>query len=376
MPDKQIRILHVIETLETGGAERVLASIVNGLPRDSFSSFVCCTKNTGSVAKDISNVAGPIIELHRNSGNSYKTACLMAAVLRKLRIDLVHGHNWSTFCETVLGGYIAGTKTIVNTIHGLQAPSPVTARESAKRLVRTAAERVLARLSNQICSVSNKVREDVLRSTSLSPNKVTVVYNGIDIPAGEPVASPSADETGVRHPELVLCWAGRMAPVKHLSLLLEAVALINDRIPLTLILVGDGPERTPLESKVKELRINNSVNFVGYSHEVNRWLRSADIFVMPSHYEGFSVALLEAMAAGLPVIATAVGGNPEIVLNGCTGILVPPNDPSSLAAAILDLHHHSDNRRKMGTAGRDRVSSEFSMDRMVSQYIRIYREHI
>jgi glycosyltransferase involved in cell wall biosynthesis len=372
---KPLRIMHVVETLDNGGAERILASIVNNLPADEFLSFVCCVKNTGVVADSLRNLGGPVTQLKRYEGSSYYTGYLLAKALRDNHIDIVHGHNWSTFCETVIGGVLARTERIVNTIHGLQDPPSAGPVQQGKRMMRTVAERGLSRLSGQICSVSKMVKENVLRATGLDEEKVSVIYNGIEVDAGNGGPKSPTDPTAPRDPEFVLSWAGRIVPVKNLPCLLESIALAKDRVEnLVLNIIGDGPERETLKKEAKTLGIERQVRFVGYSSDVRRWLSLSDVFVLPSHYEGFSVALLEAMAAGLPVIATSVGGNPEIVIPGETGVLVPPGDSKALAEAIFDLHRRDDLRTDMGKRGAERVRQEFNLKKMMSEYIKVYRE--
>jgi glycosyltransferase involved in cell wall biosynthesis len=362
-----------VETLELGGAEQVLVNIVNNLPED-FVSFVCCLKNSGPMAGSISRLGAPVYELHWHTGNSYRAALPLANILRKQRIDVLHAHSWSTYCEAALAGFLARTPTVVITIHGMQTPYPQSKTAILKHFVRISAERILSRTYTTICAVSQGVKDYMVKEVGLNPQKVSVVYNGIKI-IDRNTPDEKEPRQAVQEEDFVLVWAGRLVPVKNLSGLLKALATVRGTVPnVRLDLIGDGPDRESLEHEARALGVNDRIHFAGYTPRVRDWLSRADIFVMPSHYEGFSVALLEAMAAGLPVVATEVGGNPEIVLQGKTGVLIPPNDTEALAKAIIDLHENTQLRMEMRRFAYKRVSEEFSMDKMIAKYCSIYRQ--
>jgi glycosyltransferase involved in cell wall biosynthesis len=369
--ESPVRVMHVIETLENGGAERVLASIANNLP-PQYRSYVCCLKNSGPVSEQLRNLERPIFELRRKSGNSYVGAMALAKVIRHNRIDIVHAHNWSTFCESIIGGHIARVKKIVNTIHGIHFSYLDNRPPIAKRILRNAVEKMICRASSNICAVSENVRRHIVQDVGLSDGNISVIYNGIsaggiDNGREEPIAER-------RSPEFVVCWAGRLATVKSLPNLLQAVAILKSRnVNISVNLVGDGPERESLVKEMNSLGIEDRIRFIGYTPDVRPYLSAADVFVLPSQYEGFSMALLEAMSAGLPVVASNVGGNPEIVVDGATGLLVKSGDSLGLAESLLTLYRDHDLKTRMGQEGKRRVMQEFSTARMISEYVRVYQ---
>lgn len=361
-----------METLELGGAEQVLVNIVNNLPED-FVSFVCCLKNSGPMADSISRLGAPVYELHWHTGNSYRAAFPLAKILKEQRIDVLHAHSWSTYCEAALAGLLARTPIVVTTIHGMQTPYPQGKTAILKHFVRINAEKIFSRAYTKICAVSQGVKDYMVKEIGLNPQKVSIVYNGIKIIDPK---TPDEKETmqGVKEEDFVLVWAGRLVPVKNLSGLLKALVIVRGVVSnVRLDLIGDGADMESLKREARALGVSDRVRFVGYKPLVRDWLSCADIFVMPSHFEGLSVALLEAMAAGLPVVATKVGGNQEIVAQGRSGVLVPPDDTEALAQAIIDLHGNTPLRIEMKHFAYRRVSEEFSMDKMIANYCSIYR---
>jgi glycosyltransferase involved in cell wall biosynthesis len=203
---------------------------------------------------------------------------------------------------------------------------------------------------------------------------VEVIYNGIDPGARvDDVHSRAARALlGVPQHAFVTGTAGRLDPVKNLGLLLHAHAISRERVAdAHLVIVGDGPERAALEQRAADLGITASVTFAGYRADVRSLMAAFDVYVNCSLYEGVSLTILEGMAAALPVVATAVGGNPEVVIDQETGYLVPPH-AGAVADAIVRLAHQPRLRRQLGHAGRWRVLRHFALARMVDQYAAIY----
>jgi glycosyltransferase involved in cell wall biosynthesis len=206
-----------------------------------------------------------------------------------------------------------------------------------------------------------------------SAPQVSVIYNGIDV-GPVPTAPRRADvrrRLGADDDVLVLGTVARLDPVKDLGSLLRAVAELAPRVPVTLAVVGDGPERGALERTASDLGIASRVRFLGHRDDAREWLAGCDVYVNSSVSEGVSLTILEAMAAGLPVVATRVGGTPEVVTMDC-GRLVPPRDPMTLAAQLSELRNNPALRVRLGAAARQRVEAMFSLDRMVREYRDVY----
>ena len=256
---------------------------------------------------------------------------------------------------------------VLFTEHGRLSDAPPSAK---RRLLNPA----LARLARRIFSVSHDLRRHMV-AEGLPASRIEVVHNGID-----PGADPSGDRDaarlslGVDASTLVLITVARLDPVKDLATLLRAVRHAREAVPdLVLAIVGDGPERDPLERAAQALGLGSMVRFLGHRDNARWWLAGADIYVNSSVSEGISLTILEGMAAGLPVVATSVGGTPEVVDESC-GLLVPPRDPGRLAEALVALGGDRGQRVRMGAAARGRVRTSFSLDRMVDTYRRAYEE--
>jgi sugar transferase (PEP-CTERM/EpsH1 system associated) len=237
--------------------------------------------------------------------------------------------------------------------------------------------RLLAPFIDVHVVVSEHLQRWLVECVRVAPEKVRVVRNGVDAARFMPLVERDRvrEEEGYGRTDHVFGAVGRLTPVKDHRTLLEAFHAVSMRRPeCRLVLVGDGAERPLLEEQVRQRGLADRVRIVGHRVDVTRWLGMMDVFVHPSLMEGMSNAVLEAMAVGLPVVATAVGGNPEIVEHGVGGSLVPPSSPSALADAMLS--YCGDDRMRMahGAAARERVEKDFPLMKMVAGYTAVYRD--
>jgi sugar transferase (PEP-CTERM/EpsH1 system associated) len=361
-----MKILHVVESLEMGGAEMVAVNLINSM-REEHDLIVCCIKKEGPFVKRIAcNI--PIFCFDKGEGNDVKIPFRLAKIIRQNRIDVVHSHHWGVFCEAAWGGRMGGAKTIIHTAHGDLSHF---SSNCLKKKVRRITERVSAILVDKIVTVSEYIRAQILSELSISPRKIMTIYNGIDTTNG---VLPNFQKEAEERNELTLVTVGRLSTVKNYKMLLKAFKLAQDMTSLSmrLIFVGDGPEKVILEGLADRLRIANRVSFLGFRNDVERILASSDIFVLSSHYEGISMAILEAMRAGLPVIATSVGGNVESVKDEHTGVLVPDNDHGKFSEAIVKLASDSEKRKCLGLNGIRHVKETFNLKNSVKNYLNVY----
>jgi len=375
-PNGPIRVLFVIGSLEIGGAEKQLVEIALGLDRERFAPAVCSLAAGGPLAAALAQGGVPVIEIGFQGAARIGTVAALAQIpgrllrfiraVRAFRPDVLHGVLFHAY---VLGA-IAGVLTRV--------PIVVASRRSLSlfkkgRVHFRVAEWVVNRFTDAIVANSEAVRADAVASEGLSPEAVLVIHNGID--AGRYLTP--------RDPELRRSLAPGDGPVaivvanfihyKGHGYFLEAWAEVCRQFPgATALLVGDGPLRAHYEAEAVERGLGARVRFLGSRTDVPRLLAAADLLVHPSLEEGFSNALLEAMAAGLPVVATTVGGNAEAVRDGSTGHLVPPRDSAALAAAVLEVFSRPDRGRSLGDAGRRRILQHFELSGMVRQYEELY----
>lgn len=373
--ENEIRILHVIETLDVGGAEAVVANMVNHAS-PGFRADICCLMRTGPIAARI-RPGVEIIEMGKAmQGNDYRLPFRLARVLRSRNIDIVQSHDWGTLLEAVVAAVLAGT-TAIHMAHGpLKQYSPADSRASLKRRVRHMAERLASLKLSRVIAVSDIVRRGLVEDVGIPAEKISLIHNGIDlsaVPPGNPEARRR--ELGLSPDDVVLVAVGRLAEIKNYGLLLDALARAASAAPaLKLVMVGDGPERPRLEAAATRPELSGRVHFLGARDDVRDWLALGHVFVLPSLYEGISLALLEAMAAGLPAVATRVGGNPEVVVDGECGVLVESGDTDGFARALVTLAREQELRAKMGRAARARIEAEFDLKKAVKRYEEIYSQ--
>ena len=358
-----MRIMHVIESLEHGGAEAVVVDLANACGQE-HEVTVCCTQVRGALTARLDPEVA-LICLGRGAGNDFTLPWRIAREVRRRNVEVLHSHGWGVFLETVAAAWLTGART-VHTVHG---PYLKYGRGLSQRLrarLRRSVERLAARRVAVIACVSASLREFVTHQMRL-PTKVSVIHNGIP---DYVVPSPPLPAEDAR----CLVSVGRHASVKAYDVLLRAFALVSHRRPrLRLTLVGDGPERQNLERLAERLCVGSVVDFVGFRDDVPELLAKQDLFVLASRHEGISIAILEAMRAGLPVVSTRVGGVPDTVVDGVTGVLVPPDDAPRLAQAIDSLLECPCSLRAIGAAGRAVQQRSFSLARMSQMYLQLYQ---
>lgn len=230
---------------------------------------------------------------------------------------------------------------------------------------------------DRVLPVADAIREEFVRKHPRMSDRTITVLNGVDPKrfAGPADAAAVRDEFGVPRNALLCVNVGRFQADKNLAGLLDAARLVADRAPNVFwLLAGQGPLEQALRDRCRRLGLNERVRFAGFRQDVPRILAAADVFVVASTSEGLSVAILEAMAAGRPVVATRVGGTPEVVQDGVCGLIVEPEQPAALAEAVLTLAADALRRAALGARARERVSAEFTVQRMVQRFERIYAE--
>lgn len=359
-----MRVLHVIESLEFGGAEKIVISLANSMAA-THEVAVCCVKAVGALGPEL-DPRIRVFSLGKGEGNDFSLPLRLARVLRRERYDVVHTHNWGVFLEGTAAAVLAGVPVRIHTVHGPYIPHPPTAAAKAKVALRHLLERLLARRVRRIAAVSDAIREYIVRDIRIGASTVVTVHNGIPVDTAVPPREHAGGETA-------FIAVGRLAGIKNHALMVRAFhRAIEAGMKARLAIVGDGPERPEIERYVGEHGLQESVRLLGFRSDIESLLGQADVFLLTSRYEGISVAVLEAMRAALPVIATRVGGVPETVRDGETGVLVEPDDLAGLAAAIGDLAASPGRRRELGRRGRDFLLEEFSLARMTQRYLDLY----
>ena len=371
------RVLQVVLTLSPGGTERLVIEIARRLHHE-MPAAVCCLDDEGAWAASLRSEGIGVTALGRRAGFRPGLGLALAAVARAHRADVLHAHHYSPFVYSAIAKLRHPRLRVIFTEHGRLSD----AAPSAKR---RAVNRVFAAAASGAFAVSENVKEHLV-GEGWRRDAVRVIYNGIQIgPLPDPAARERVRATlgafgasgdtpapGVDGDTVVIGTIARLDPVKDLGTLLQAAATCRTGSRIMVVVVGDGPVRRDLESQAVALGIADRVKFLGQRDDARTWLAGCDLYVNSSISEGVSLTILEAMAAGLPVIATRVGGTPEVVNETC-GRLVPARDPAALAAEIDALAASPGRRTELGQAARRRVEAEFTIERMVSEYAAVYR---
>ncbi len=365
----KIKIVHVLHSFEVGGLENGVVNLINHLDWDVYSHTVCCITRSGALVGRLRREDVSIIELEKAAGNDWWLPIRLARVLRALNPDIVHTRNWGTV-DGILAGRLAGVPVVIHGEHG-HTVLEVDGRNRKRRLGR----RALSPFVDRFVTVSDSLRDWLHHAVGIAREKLTTIYNGVDLARFDRVDSPEAvrSKHGFTREDLLVGTVGRLDPIKDQESLIRAVGrLLGDHPHLKLVVIGDGPCYSTLQALIHQLDAADRVFLLGEREDVPEVLQALDVYVLPSISEGMSNTILEAMAVGLPVIATRVGGNPELVLDGSTGFLVPRQTPEALADALQTYMATPALRRQHGAAGRQRVQQAFSLQTMVRAYDATY----
>jgi glycosyltransferase involved in cell wall biosynthesis len=361
---RPLRIVHVAGSAEWGGGERYLELLARGLDRDHFALTVVLP-GAGPFEERLVRLGIPVhvVDLGRLVAPS--AIVRLAATLHRLAPDIVQSHGARSNFYARLAVALLRRPRHISTIHNSLLDYPVA---PPRRLLYRSMDRLTLPLTARVLCVAEALAGDYRA-------RVTVIPNGVDV---EALAAARKDTIEVRR-ELgleagpVVGFAGRLTPQKDPMTFLRALAALRRELPTAMgLVVGDGPLRADLQLEAVRLGLTEHCVFAGLRADVPALLGAMDVFVLSSVSEGFPFVLLEAMAMGCPVVATAVNGVTEIVQAGVSGILVAPRDPTSITGAVVDLLRSPERARALGAAARARVTDRFSVERMIRQTEQLY----
>jgi sugar transferase (PEP-CTERM/EpsH1 system associated) len=370
-------VVHIIYTLSTGGLENGLVNIINRSPPDRYRHIIICLTTADDFAQRITAPHVEIIELRKREGHDFHCYWKLRKLLRKLCPDVIHSRNMAAL-ESQLCGIGIGTVKRVHGEHGREI-NDLDGSNWKYLLFR----KFMRAFIHQYITVSKDLETWLVTTVGVRRDRVRQIYNGVDHSRFTPeIVKPLAllpERWRGLDGILVIGTVGRLTPVKDQQLLLRAVAQLRMDHPelgdrLGLVIVGDGPLRSMLAQLTEQLALQDAVWLAGDRDDVPDLLQAMDIFVLPSLGEGISNTVLEAMASGRPVIATAVGGNIELVEEGFNGSLVPVGNVQALSNALVALLQSDSERARQGLNARQRVCSEFDWDRTVNAYLGVYDE--
>lgn len=366
--EQRVRVAQLIWSLEVGGAERVAATIAAGLDRSNYEPLVICQNEPGRLAQQLEASGIPVIALHKKRGLDFGMLRELVRILRQRNVDILHAHLFGAAFWGRLASRLAGVQCVFVHEHGMQPW-----RGSLHFFI----DRALAGLAQRYLFASEPVRDLYVRRTGVATEKCVVVANGV--PCSEPGEQQdvlrSANGFSAHHE--VIASVGRLSPEKDHANLIQAFSeLSKKREQARLVLIGDGPERTRLEKLVSDLGLEPLVRFAGLQDDVQPWLAMADVYVQPSVREGLSLAILEAMGARLPVIATRVGDVDKVIDDGRTGFLVPPGNSHALAERMHEVLTMYEDLDRLRQAAHDLVQDRYSREAMVRFIERLYEEQM
>ncbi|MEM9414381.1 MAG: glycosyltransferase [Planctomycetota bacterium] len=357
------------------------AQIARGL-RGRYRFVFLVLDGVGPLGEQLRSEGFEVVELHRRPGVDRRAMRAVRAAVRAHGIGLLHAHQYTPFFYASTGRgplpFRGRRIPILFTEHGRHTPD----RRSTKRVL---ANKLLLAKHDRVTAVSGFVRQALIDNEAISAGRIETIYNGIDPGPQPPEAVDGIDAAraaareafGVDADAPVVVQAARFHPVKDHATALRAWRLVlearGDTLPgARLVFLGDGPLRGELEALSEQLGIAEAVRFVGRVPDVRALLPGADVAMLSSLSEGLSVSLLEAMAASLPVVATDVGGNPELVVEGETGLLAPRGDAEALAMHLTALLSDPPRRQTLGSAGRARLLQHFTAEQMHTAYAQHY----
>lgn len=368
-------IAHVIHHLWIGGLENGLINLINRIPEERYRHAIICMDDFSDFKDRLQRDDVPVIAVHKKPGRDPAAKWRLFKLFRTLKPSILHSRNLSGL-DALLPAYMAGIKHRVHGEHGRDVDD-LDGNNKKLQLLR----RLHRPLIDRYIPLSRDLERYLEEKIGVDAARITQIYNGVDTdrfrPAQGakprlPVAEGFADEKSV-----IMGTVGRFQSVKDQMNLAEGFIQLLEQHPdykktARLVMIGDGPLLEPVLERLTVAGHADQVWAPGPRDDVNALLPALDLFVLPSLAEGISNTLLEAMSCGLPVIATAVGGNPELVVDGVTGTLIPPADSSALAKALAQYLQHMELMKTHGAAARQRVEEKFSITAMVERYISVY----
>lgn len=359
-----VRVLHVVHHLQPGGMEYGLIKLVNGLAGGPIESMVC---STSAADPQMARQLAPgvrLVELRRRGGNDPRLVWQLYRLFRRERPDIVHTHAWGTLIEGLIAARLARVPVVMHGEHGTLQLKPYQVR--VQRWAWLHVDRLL--------SVSSRLAEKMSAAVGIPRECITVIRNGVDLSRFSSVTRVEARaDLGIDDGVVVIGHAGRLVPVKDQAALVHAASLLRQHgLTFRVLIAGEGPLRADLERLVAELGVTDCVTLLGHRSDLERFYAALDVYVLCSRSEGMPNTILEAMASGVTVVSTNVGGADELVLPERTGALVPPARPDLLADAVRAMMTSSPLRESMGLAGRLRAQELFGVATMVENYKQLY----
>lgn len=368
----RIRVVQIVEDMKVGGQESIIASLTRGLDPAIFDVRVWCTRAGGQVADELRAEGFDVQILGLVGMRRLQDVLALTKRLRDEAIDVVHTHAWGGGLVGRSAALYARTPVVVGHVHGIY---------NYISKLHLLIDSALSRASTLTICCSQAARDFMLSNQAVPGEKVTVIYNGIDLSPFHARSSEgkqaTRQELGIGERDPVVGAVGHLVAHKGHEHLIQAFPKVLESHPrCRLLLIGDGRRRERLARLAHDLGVADQTIFTGVRRDVPRLLSTMDVFVLPSLNEALGLAIIEAMASRVPVVASKVGGIPEVVRHRETGLLVEPASPQQLADAVLEILHGPKLAQSMSQAGLDRCRAEFSVESMVAKIAYLYQKSL
>ncbi len=357
---KKIKIVHIIPTLHLGGAERIMLDLVRFSNSEIYECAVITIADGGPLEGELRTLGIPYYSLKKTTDLGLGMLVDLTRLLNRLEPDIVHTHLFGAH----LWGQVASLLNRVPVMIASEQNTDVDLGELRHHI-----KKVLSFGADVVVAASDAIREFLMKQEHIAAEKIVVIRNAIDVSRYLHVPPPKFEKV------FKLLAIGRLEPQKGHDILFEALSQLQD-IPWELAIVGEGSLSEDLSNRAVLLHIHDRVNFVGSILDVAPLIAACDAIVMPSRWEGIGLVIMEGMAAARPVIASRVGGIPELITHGKTGALVTPEDPNQLAEMVRWVWEHPDRARDLGAAAREFARTHCDVRGMVKEYERLYANFI
>ncbi|MCF8114270.1 MAG: glycosyltransferase [Desulfotignum sp.] len=364
------RVAYVVHSLNLGGTERLAADMALALQKE-YDIRIICLDEPGIWADPIRAAGIPVLSFYRQPGLDLRLPVMLARYAARNLIHFFHAHQCTPWFYTGLSRLLYPRPKLLFEEHGRLYPEVLNKKRRAFNRM------VLQRLTHTVTAVSHDVKNRLFLYEGLDPDKTYVVYNGT-----RPLPAMAPDERralrarfGFTQKDVVAGFIGRLDPIKNLCVVLDGFQTALAGCPdLKLLIIGDGPLFTEIKEKIIHMSLSDHVVLAGYQKDAAALAPVLDVFVLASLSEGTSMALLEAMSAGVPAIVSNAGGNPEIVVNNQTGWVVPTGDGSALSRALTEAALDKRKSQAMGNQANKRFLENFTFDQMIHTYKTLYQQ--
>ena len=366
---RDMHVAHVMLSLDVGGLERNVLNQVRQAPRLGQRITIICLQRPGALAPDAQALGATVICTNKRPGIRLGQVALLRNIFRQIRPDVVHTHQIGTLFYAGPAARWAATGPLVHTEHGKEPY----AQQLRTRLL----GRIAGRFTSTFFCLTKDMAADVRQSRIVPDRKIRVIFNGIETAQFmQPHDSTGARRRlGIPDDAPVIGTVGRLTEIKRQDVLIRGFALLKKKYPSAhLLIVGDGPLRGELQILAAACQVRDSVHFAGYQSPTAPFIQAMTIFALTSRSEGMPQAAIEAAVCGLPIVASRVGGLPELIEDGRTGLLFPVGDDRALAAALEQLLTHPDRARRIGQAARRHAVATFDISRMADDYHRHFNQ--